>query len=85
MKNKIGEALKSGLIGGVICGIIQGLLGYTILPFPKSLMDHAIGNSIGGFFSGLFAGCIGVLMYIWFHTIKKAQMIMIRLNIEGEL
>ncbi len=73
MKGKIGEAVKSGLIGGAICGIIQGILGYTILPFPKSLMDHAIGNGIGGFFSGLFAGFIGVLMYILFHVNKKSS------------
>ncbi|MBN2039349.1 MAG: hypothetical protein JW864_04870 [Spirochaetes bacterium] len=63
MKVKINGLLRNSLIGGLICGVISALLSYTILPFPKSLTDHVIGTSIGGFFA--------VLLHIIVHTLKS--------------
>jgi uncharacterized membrane protein YeaQ/YmgE (transglycosylase-associated protein family) len=56
--------LKNGLIGGVLSGIISALLNYSILPFPQSIQDNAIGHGFSGFFSGLISAVIAVLIYI---------------------
>jgi hypothetical protein len=67
MKETVGEALKSGAIGGILGGGISGMLNYCLLPFPQDMLDNAIGHGISGFFCGFVAGAIGILMYVRFH------------------
>ncbi len=73
MKKTIGEALKSGVIGGTLGGGISGILNYCFLPFPQNILDNAVGHGISGFFCGFMAGAIGVVSYIRFHGRKGGQ------------
>lgn len=57
------EALKTGLIGGALGGLVSAGLNYYVLPVPGSTADNAIGHGMTGFFCGLASGVIGVLIY----------------------
>ena len=63
MNQNISAALKNGLIGGALSGIVSASLNYFILPFPRSILDNVIGHGVGGFFCGLISAFIAVLMY----------------------
>lgn len=57
------QALKGGLLGGALGGIVSAGLNYYILPFPGSSADNALGHGMTGFFCGLVSGFVGVLVY----------------------
>ncbi len=63
MTASVGAALRSGLLGGAVGGVISAVLNYTILPFPHSAAANAFGHGMSGFFCGLAAGFIGVLLH----------------------
>jgi hypothetical protein len=56
-------ALKSGLIGGAVGGLISAGLNYALLPFPHSAAANAFGHGMSGFFCGLLSGFVGVLLH----------------------
>jgi uncharacterized membrane protein len=78
VKTVIGEAVKNGLIGGVLSGIISALLNYYLLPFPNTAFDNAMGHGFGGFFCGLISCVIGILIYASQHNAQKSQEVLSR-------
>ena len=73
MRDNIVELLKSGFIAGIVSAAISFLLNYYLLPFPATLLDNAIGHSIGGFMCGFISAFMGLLIYVLHHRVRRAE------------
>ncbi len=65
------RALRSGIAGGLAGGLISGTLNYGLLPFPRTLVDNAVGHGMSGFFSGLAAAVVATLLAARHHRVVK--------------
>jgi len=64
MAIQIGEAVKGGVIGGIACAVVSGLMNYFVIPFPKTLLDNGINHAMSGLFSGLVTGFVGLIVFM---------------------
>lgn len=56
------EAIAAGLTGAAIAAALSFAVNMFLTPMPGTLFEHALGNGISGFFSGLMSGFIGVYL-----------------------
>jgi hypothetical protein len=64
MSIKIGEAVKCGIIGGILCGVVSGLMNYYVIPFPRTLLNNEFNHVISGSLSGLVTGFFGLFVFM---------------------
>lgn len=61
---KLGEAIKSGIGGGVMSVLGCSLVTYALVPFPGDVTANVVNNALSGGVSGFMSGFVGVILYM---------------------